>query len=251
MTSLARVQDVQMSLADTMTLGQVLKSSGFFVDVKEEAQAVAKILAGREIGIGPIASMTGIHIINGRMALGANVIAGRIKGSGRYDYRVREMTNERCEIEFFENYGGKRETIGKSEFTLADARKAQTKNIDKFPRNMLFARAISNGARWYTPDVFNGAVYTPDELGAETDEEGNVVDVTPVQTVRAVANDKRAKLLVRIDELIVKAGDVGIETGNANFDEFTEADLVSYGKALKLTIDGRQTETVEAIEVAA
>jgi hypothetical protein len=42
---------------------------------------------------------------------------------------------------------------------------------------MLFARAMSNGVRWYCPDVTNGnAVYTPEELGAEVDEDGNVID---------------------------------------------------------------------------
>jgi hypothetical protein len=44
---------------------------------------------------------------------------------------------------------------------------------------MLFARAMSNGVRWYCPDVTNGnAVYTPEELGAEVDEDGNVIEGT-------------------------------------------------------------------------
>ena len=46
----------------------------------------------------------------------------------------------------------------------------------KFARNMLFARAISNGARWYCPDLFSGnPVYVPEELGAIVDGEGNVI----------------------------------------------------------------------------
>jgi hypothetical protein len=41
---------------------------------------------------------------------------------------------------------------------------------------MLFARAMSNGVRWFCPDVFSGnTVYTPDELGAETDDNGVIV----------------------------------------------------------------------------
>jgi hypothetical protein len=43
---------------------------------------------------------------------------------------------------------------------------------------MLFARAMSNGIRWFCPDVFSGNVtYTPEELGAEVDAEGNVMDI--------------------------------------------------------------------------
>jgi hypothetical protein len=73
---------------------------------------------------------------------------------------VLEHTDSVCRIAFTE--GG--QPIGESVFTLADAKKAGTQNLDKFPRNMLFARAMSNGVRWYCPDVFDTAVYTPDEL---------------------------------------------------------------------------------------
>ena len=48
---------------------------------------------------------------------------------------------------------------------------------------MFFARAISNGAKWYTPGIFGGApVYTPDEMGADVDEDGDIIDaeVEPV-----------------------------------------------------------------------
>jgi hypothetical protein len=60
--------------------------------------------------------------------------------------------------------------------------KAGTQNLNKFARNMLFARCISNGIKWFCPDVFSGSVYTPEELGATVNEEGDVIDVTP--TVR-------------------------------------------------------------------
>ncbi len=49
---------------DIMQLGEVLIESGYFQDAKQAAQAVVKVLAGAEIGLGPIASMTGIYIIS-------------------------------------------------------------------------------------------------------------------------------------------------------------------------------------------
>lgn len=165
------------SLSETMELGNLLAQSGFFADSRGAAQAVVKVLAGRELGFGPIASMTGINIIQGRVSISANLMAAAIKRSGRYDYLVKEMTATRCNIEFRERVGDKWIVIGFSEFTDKDAQKAGTKNMDKFPRNMLFARAMSNGARWFTPDIFGGPVYTPEELGATVDgETGEVID---------------------------------------------------------------------------
>lgn len=49
-------------------------------------------------------------------------------------------------------------------------------NWKKYASDMLFARAISRGAKRYTPGIFGGSpVYTPDELGVDTDEDGVVL----------------------------------------------------------------------------
>ncbi|HEX9679758.1 MAG TPA: hypothetical protein VGA08_04020, partial [Candidatus Saccharimonadales bacterium] len=52
-----------------------LHESGYFSDTRSKAQAIVKVMAGAEIGLPPFASMTGIHIIQGKPTLGANVIA--------------------------------------------------------------------------------------------------------------------------------------------------------------------------------
>lgn len=172
------------SVDDLSRIGKMMAVSGYFQDARDAAQAAVKVQAGMEMGFGPFASMTGIHIIQGRPSVGANLMASAVKSNPRYDYRVKEMTADVCRIEFFERIDGKRESIGISEFTIAEARKAGTKNLDKFPRNMLFARAMSNGIRWYCPDVFAGnPTYTPEELGADVDEDGNIIDLPKVEPI--------------------------------------------------------------------
>lgn len=202
MTALIAATNTEMSLSE---LGNVLTKSRYFTDATDASQAIVKVLAGRELGIGPIASMTGIHIIKGKPALGANLLASCLKRSGRYDYRVKELTPQNASIEFFEIVGGKRESIGISSFSIADARAAGTQNIDKFARNMLFARALSNGVRWYCPDVTGGPVYTPEELGAPVNGDGEIIEssaklVTPEQPKQA---PQQAKLtpLTALDEI--------------------------------------------------
>lgn len=175
----------EMTLAETMTLGQTLAQSGYFTDARQAAQAVVKVLAGRELGFGPIASMTGINVIKGKVAVGANLMAASVKRDPRYNYHVAEMTAERCELVFFEQ----EIEIGRSVFTIEEARAAGVGSakppgkpasmLQMFPRNMLFARAMSNGVRWYCPDACGGSpVYTPDELGAVTDgETGTLIEM--------------------------------------------------------------------------
>ena len=156
----------KMPMAEISLISETFFKSGMFVETKSAAQAMVKILAGQEIGIPPFASMSGIHIIQGKPTIGAGLIASRVKGSGKYDYIVTEMNEKICSIDFIQ--GGK--VIGNSTFTVEDAKKAGTKNIDKFPKNMLFARCISNGVKWFCPDVFSGPVYVPEEMTVVTED---------------------------------------------------------------------------------
>lgn len=200
---LYRENNVISSYDDVERAAVSMAKSGFFSDAKQASQAVVKILAAREIGLGPFAGMTGVNIIQGKPAFGANIMAACVKKSGRYNYRVTEMSDKACTIEFMERLDGKWTTSGESKFTIEDARKAGTKNLDKFPRNMLFARAMSNGVRWYCPDVMNGSVvYTPEELGADVDEDGNVVEIVEVKHDVPIAEAIPTEVNEVVDEVV-------------------------------------------------
>lgn len=182
-------------------MAKAMVASNYFSDVKDVAQAIVKIQAGSEIGIPPFAALTGIHIIKNKPVLGANLIATLIKSDGRYDYQVSELSDTACTIHFFEGD----DMVGESRFTIDDAKKAGLLNNPtwkNYPRNMLFARAISNGARWYTPGIFGGAtVYTPDEMGVDTDEDGYVIDVTPERTVDTTTGEITEGEVIEFDDL--------------------------------------------------
>lgn len=193
----------QLPTSEILSMGKAFAESGMFPDTKQAAQAIVKIQAGQEIGIPPFAAMTGIHIISGKPTIGAGLIASKIKSSGKYDYRVKEMTDTVCSIDFFE---GKNE-LGNSTFTIEDAKKAGTKNLDKFPKNMLFARAISNGVKWFTPDVFNGPVYTPEEMNAEVKTEDvpheEVPPVYPKETAQKATITRKPSPTVPDEDQVI------------------------------------------------
>jgi hypothetical protein len=183
----------QLPISELMNLAKAFAESGMFADTKSAAQAIVKIQAGQEIGIPPFAAMTGIHIIQGKPTIGAGLIASRLKGSGKYDYRVVEASEKVCSIDFYQG----NTKIGNSTFTIEDARKALTKNIDKFPKNMLFARAISNGVKWYCPDIFSGPVYVPEEIQVVTTEDATHIEVDT--TIDEIIND--IQVCVSLNEL--------------------------------------------------
>jgi hypothetical protein len=171
-----------LSLNQINFIGQTMAKSGMFPDVKDGAKALVKILAGKEIGVTPFQAMTNIHIIQGKATMGANLMAAKVKGSSKYDYRVTKLTNKVCKIMFKQRTAtvSQWEELGEFTYSVEDAERAglvkDGSSWVKYPQNMLFARAISSGVRLYCPDVFNGnLVYVPEEMGAQVDEDGEPV----------------------------------------------------------------------------
>jgi len=201
-----------------------LQQSGYFTDVKSKAQAIVKVMAGAELGLPPFASMTGIHIIQGKPVLGANVIATLVKNDPRYDYKVNEATDHECQLAFFENGN----QIGKVGFTIEEAKSiglATKDNWKKYPSDMLFARAISRGARRFAPGIFGGSpVYTPDEMGADVDEDGSViVDSVAVEVTDPQPDKSEREISGQSDPLPIQK--MSLETAQA----ITNRDGEKYG----------------------
>lgn len=257
MSAIVKHETQVVGLNEIMTLGDVFKQSGYFRDVRDQAQAVVKILYGRELGFSPVVSMMGVHIIEGKPALSANLMGAMVKRSGKYNYHVNVLTDKACELEFTE--GGKK--AGLSSFTMEDAQRAGVVRPGgswaKYPRNMLFARALSNGVKLFCPELSACPVYVPEELGADVNEEGEVVELPKselpksakpaIEAVKEPVTFKRKEsaqqgtstALVAADSSAVDGGAVSTQEGTASPVEPevlppAESDTIDKGHAVAL-----------------
>jgi hypothetical protein len=152
-----------LKLDEIRELAEVFVASKMFPDVESLAQAMVKIKAGDELGFSPFVSMGGVHIIKGKASLGATLQASVIRDSGRYRYDVFELTDTRCVLVFSERINAMQwQKLGESVFTIEDAKAAKLYDsggdmYKKYARNMLFSRALTNGMRWYCPDLLRAA----------------------------------------------------------------------------------------------
>lgn len=143
------------NLDDVLTIAKVMAASGLFEDARDANRAAVKILAGLEVGIGPFAAMNGYHLIQNKAVPSAGILAGLLKRHPVYDYEVLEHSAERCVLRFTRHDA----ELGVSGFTMDDARTQGALSgrnqgtWQKFPRNMLFARAMTNGVKWFCPDL--------------------------------------------------------------------------------------------------
>ncbi len=190
---------VPMNYGEMSSLAKIIFKSRMFTSLQSAEQTLLTMMAGREMGMGFIEACNSIYLVNGKVSLLYAKVGQLIKSSGKYDYKVASHTDTECTLEFFGlSIDGKEwELIGVSPFTMLDAKKAGLKgmNWDKYPRNMLFARALTNGAKWFTPDVFGGAIYEPEELGAKVqyNEDGSADSIeiptpTPIPTKASEPN---------------------------------------------------------------
>lgn len=213
---------------ETVQMAKLFAESGMFADAKQMAQAFVKVQAGKEMGIGAFASMTGINIIMGKPTLGAGLIASCVKGNEKYDFKVKELTDNVCSIDFFQKSNNGMEFIGNSTFNIEDAKKQGTKNLDKFPKNMLYARAISNGQKWFCPDVFQMSVYVPEEMPEQTQD---------IQHVEIVENLEKPQIIEpKTSKLSQK-----------QIDKILTSDIVVVKKAIKAIKEGMVDATPEQI----
>jgi len=159
---------------DPMSVARVFAASGLFKNSANLAAVASKIIIGRSIGLTDFEAMSGLHLFDGKVELASNLMAAKIKASGKYDYRA-DTTDKRCDITFFAvGKDGERKEIGKSWFTIDEAKVAGLMGKDnwkKFPRSMLFARAISAGYKQHCPDALGTAapVYVEGEIDRDRD----------------------------------------------------------------------------------
>jgi hypothetical protein len=142
-------------------MAKALAASGMFKDVTQAEQAFGRILLGADLGLTPTQALMSIDVVKGNVQVRAVRLAAWVRQHPDYDYAIVAHDEAHCVIDFY--YKG--EIAGQSSFSIDDAKAAKIFNANSpwgaHPRNMLFARAMSNGVRWYCPDLTGGIpVYT-------------------------------------------------------------------------------------------
>lgn len=185
-----------------MEMGRAMASSGFFADAKEEAQAAVKMIIGLDLGVSPTAAMSAIHIVKGKPQIGYQILAAKINAHPSYSYRVDAHDDETCRVVFSRDG----EELGDVEWTLERAKGIGLVKADSgwanYPRNMMLARCISDGVKWYMPDLLTGAaVYVDDEIPEDRRALMPPVPQGPKPLETPDAEAARRKALAAFDQL--------------------------------------------------
>lgn len=157
-------------------------------------EAFAKILTGWGSGLDVATSLNNLKAVEGRMTLPELVKVAAVRRSGIGDVRTVEANEDRAVVEVTRSDwpAGRKELVA---FTIEDAVRGGLVQLDaagkntsrkdnwrKWTTDMLLARARGTALRRYLEEASAGLPYSADEIGAETDEDGNaVVELDQVQ----------------------------------------------------------------------
>jgi hypothetical protein len=178
------------SMADMIVKADIMIKSGFLPKAYNKPEAVIMACTiGAELGFSPMQALNVINVIEGKPTLSVNACLALVQKSGGF-VETLELSETACKIRV--SRPGRPEHI--EEFTLVDASRAGLtgkQNWVKMPKNMLYARAASNGIRRVYADVLSG-LYTTEEM---QDAAGQQLSEEPTRATqprtRAPANSGR------------------------------------------------------------
>ena len=132
---------------------------------------LAAVLAGRELGMGPMESLRTIDMIDGKPSPSAEWMVGKVFDAGHVIV-ADEQTAKGCTVTGVRYRDGAEQARMSFTFTWEMAERAgltKKSNWKNYPEAMLYWRATSQLCRQFFPDVLRGLKYLPDELGADWD----------------------------------------------------------------------------------
>lgn len=165
MTAISRYQTPDDRTFETMCrLAEGFAKSGMFA-AKSPDQALTILMTGGELGLMPAQSMRGIHVVQGRPVLSAELMVAvvRVRSDICHYFQIVHSDHERAT--YRTHRVGEPEPVEMS-YTIQDATRAKLTGKDvwqQHPSAMLRARCSSALVRAVYSDIVLG-LYTPEEV---------------------------------------------------------------------------------------
>jgi 5'-3' exonuclease len=151
------------------TIAKWLYESRLFSQYGTPQAVFSIILAGRELGLGTMASLRGFHVVEGRPSMAADLIRSLVLSSGKAEYFMcKERTADRSTWATKRKGDPSEVTLT---FTIDEAKQAKlvrpNSGWEKHPADMVSKTASSKLSRLVYPDVTFGLYSPEEEMGGD------------------------------------------------------------------------------------
>ena len=182
---------MQLSAADQSLYAQCVqlsKSSAVpMAYIDKPDQIFSTVVYGREFGLGAMSSLCNIFNVNGKPAMNVHLILGLCMKHKEYaGYEIKEHTEKKCTIIMYRfNALSNKAFAYDGSWSIEEATNAGLMGsgmYKKYPKNMLFARAVTFAARKAFPDILGG-LYSVEEMNPDAYE------IEDMESVQAIVDD--------------------------------------------------------------
>ena len=173
------LQAITPAHTDIDTIGRVAKMACAtnYLGRMSVQEAAFIIMTGAEMGITPMRSLRGIHIVQGKPVLSADLMAAMAMASPECEYLTIKRLDETACVYVTQRRGAPE--VVEMAFTMDDAKVAgllKNPTWKKYPKAMLRARAVATICRAVYPDVLMG-VYVEGEIPESEPQRARVVQM--------------------------------------------------------------------------
>ncbi|TVZ96461.1 hypothetical protein [Streptomyces sp. BK340] len=174
------------TLPEKMQYAKALAASGMLPGQyrQQPANLLYALEYAESLGLHPMAAITGIHVIEGKPSASAALISALVRRAG---HKLRVRGDDQEAVAQIVRADDPDWTF-EARWTMARAEQAglaKKKVWREYPAAMLKARAITEVARDACEEALSGMHYTPEELGANVNADGEIVEAE-VQQLRRV-----------------------------------------------------------------
>lgn len=142
-------------------VAEIVKKSGI---TRESLEQIAlKGMIARSLNLDPIQGIFGFDLLQTRSGLQIFMkpilMEAKVRSSGKYRYEIKELSDERCILLWYERVEDKWTLTGEISFTMEEAKKQNLANKDNWlrvPKEMLFYRCLARAVRMLASDVIFG-----------------------------------------------------------------------------------------------
>lgn len=194
------------TFGEVQTMSEALSKSNLLPDALKgkSADVAFQIMTGAELGLSPMASIRGIHVIQGKPVISADTMVALCLGSGLCEYFMQTDATDTSVTYETKRKGAPRPQT--CTWTLDMAKRAALHQKDNWrlhPRQMLASRAKAELARSAYPDVLAGC-FDPDEMQVPVRQVEPVQDAEWTEAPSMVDEIAAVGNLAELDAMIPK-----------------------------------------------
>ncbi|MBP2370285.1 hypothetical protein [Pseudonocardia parietis] len=173
MTAEMVTTETRATMPDKIAYARELAQSGLLPASyrKQPANLLYAVEYGEMLNLSPMAAVTGVHVIEGKPTASAALISALVRRAG---HRLRVTGDDRRAVVEIVRSDDPDFTF-RAEWTIERAKTAGLVNKSvwkNYPAAMLKARAVTECARDACEEALMGMHHTPEEMGADVDEDG-------------------------------------------------------------------------------